>query len=234
MNRQILALLFTVAQTVAPGAAQFSGDNRFNAPAETVAAVAYNPIPPPVSVRANRYHPGVGASASATLHGPGQVRGPALQFAAASILPWTHKIIAFLDKRILEQSCLARAVYFEARSESLHGQLAVAMVILNRVKASKSPASICGVVYQGSSRLNACQFSFACDGKTDLPKHGRAWGTALAITALALAGDKEMADERMRIVSTATHYHADYVAPRWSKSLHRLTKIGRHIFYTRG
>jgi cell wall hydrolase len=221
MNRQILALLFTVAQTGAPGAAQFSGDNRFNAPAETVAAVAYNPI--------LSHGAGASASASATL-----VRGPALKFAAASILPWTHRIITFLDTRILEQSCLARAVYFEARSESRQGQLAVAMVILNRVKASKNPASICGVVYQGSSRLNACQFSFACDGKTDLPKHGRAWGTALAITALALAGDKEMADERMRIVSTATHYHADYVAPRWSRSLHRLTKIGRHIFYTRG
>ncbi len=209
MNRQILALLFTVAQTGTAGAAQVSGGNEFNAPAEAVSAVP-------------------------TLHGPSQVRGPALQLAASSILPWAHKIMAFLDTRILEQSCLARAVYFEARSESRQGQLAVAMVILNRVKASKSPASICGVVYQGSSRLNACQFSFACDGKPDLPKHGRAWGTALAVTALALADGKEMADERMRIVSTATHYHADYVAPRWSRSLHRLTKIGRHIFYTRG
>jgi spore germination cell wall hydrolase CwlJ-like protein len=220
MNRQILALLFTIAQTVTAGTAPVDGDNNFNAPAERVSAVDY--------------HFGAGLSASATPGGPGEVRAPALQLAAASILPWTHKIMAFLDARIVEQSCLARAVYFEARSESRQGQLAVAMVILNRVKASKNPSSICRVVYQGSSRLNACQFSFACDGKPDLPKHGRAWETALAVTALALADGQEMADERMRIVSTATHYHADYVAPRWSKSLHRLTKIGRHIFYSRG
>jgi hypothetical protein len=77
MNRQILALLFTVAQTGTAGAAQVSGGNEFNAPAEVVSAVAYNPILLPVAGQANHYHPGVGASASATLHGPGQVRGSA-------------------------------------------------------------------------------------------------------------------------------------------------------------
>ena len=157
-----------------------------------------------------------------------------MNLAASSIASWTHKVINFVNLRIIEESCLATAIYFEARSESQLGQLAVATVILNRVKASKHPSSICGVVYKGASHLNACQFSFACDGKPDMLEDARAWKTALAVTALALADDKKMKDGQMQIVATATHYHADYVDPCWSKSLNRLTKIGRHIFYSKG
>ena len=90
------------------------------------------------------------------------------------------------------------------------------------------------MVYQNASRLNACQFSFACDGKFDLPNDGRAWKTALAVTAMALADDRKETNGEMLVVATATHYHADYVEPKWSKSLNRLTKIGRHIFYSQG
>ena len=132
-----------------------------------------------------------------------------------------------------ERSCLASAVYFEARSEPLQGQLAVAVVVLNRVKALHYPSTICGVVYQGASRLNACQFSFACDGEPDLPTERRAWDAALVVTALALAGNNQMLGEETQTVANATNYHADYVTPRWSKSLRRLTKIGHHIFYAR-
>ena len=89
------------------------------------------------------------------------------------------------------------------------------------------------MVYKGSSHLNACQFSFACDGKADIPEDARAWKTALAVTALALAGNRDDGGADA-VVATATHYHADYVDPYWSKSLHRLTKIGRHIFYSQG
>jgi len=128
---------------------------------------------------------------------------------------------------------LATAIYFEARSESILGQLAVATVILNRVKASNNSASICGVVYKGANHLNACQFSFACDGKPDVPDDMRAWNTALNITTLALTNDEENPDQQMRILANATNYHADYVDPSWSKSLNRVTKIGRHIFYSR-
>jgi spore germination cell wall hydrolase CwlJ-like protein len=133
------------------------------------------------------------------------------------------------DPRTVEKSCLAQAVYFEARSESMVGQLAVATVILNRVKTENYPSSICGVVYQGAARLTGCQFSFACDGQSNLPQIDRAWETALAVTTLALANDG-----KPRIVAAATHYHADYVDPYWSKSMNRLTKIGRHIFYSQG
>ena len=203
MKRTILALLFTVALT---GAAQACGWNNFNA--KLVSAV----ILPPVAEQTN---------CSTTLN-----------HAVSSIASWTHEVIDFVSLRIIEEGCLATAVYFEARSESQLGQLAVATVILNRVKASNSSSSICGVVYKGSSHFNACQFSFACDGKPDIPEDARAWKTALAVTALALADDKKMTEGKMQTVATATHYHADYVEPYWSKSLHRLTKIGRHIFYS--
>ena len=105
----------------------------------------------------------------------------------------------------------------------------MATVILNRAKATHYPSSICGVVYQGAARLNACQFSFACDSQSDLPQIDRAWETALTVTTLALADDS-----KPQSVAAATHYHADYVDPYWSKSMHRITKIGRHIFYSQG
>jgi uncharacterized membrane protein len=231
MKRTILALLFTVALT---GTAQACGWNNFNGSAKLVSAAAYNSILPLVAEQTNRSQHGAGLSASGMLDSRGEVRGTTLNLAASAIVSWTHKIKTFLHTRIIDESCLAAAVYFEARSESQLGQLAVATVILNRVRASNSSSSICGVVYKGASHFNACQFSFACDGKSDVPEDARAWETARAVTALALADDRKMEDKQMQIVATATHYHADYVDPRWSKSLHRLTKIGRHIFYSQG
>ena len=153
---------------------------------------------------------------------------------AARLAGWKNTFKTMFYPHTTSESCLARAVYFEARSESTLGQLAVATVILNRVKASDNSSSICGVVYKGADRLNACQFSFACDGKPDVPEDMGAWNTALNITTLALTTDKDMPDRQMQIVANATYYHADYVDPYWSKSMHRLTKIGRHIFYSQG
>ena len=200
MIRTILALLFTIALT---GAAQAREDYAFNASAEAVAEAQNNPVLPPTT-------------------GRGDV--------AATITSWTHKIKTFLDPRIIQENCLTTAVYFEARSESMVGQLAVATVVLNRVKASNSHSSICGVVYKGASHLNACQFSFACDGKPNMVDDVGAWKMAYDITALALSNDRK--DRPLQILATATNYHADYVDPYWSKSLNRLTKIGRHIFYS--
>ena len=235
MNGKILALLLIiVALTGTAAAAQACGGNTFNTSAEEVSAAENNPILPPVAGQTSHDHHGGVASASGPLGSLGETRGAALNLAASSVLSWAHKLRTVFNPRIVEESCLASAVYFEARSESQQGQLAVAMVILNRVKALHYPSTICGVVYQGASHLNACQFSFACDGEPDLPEQGRAWDAALAVAALALADGEAMADEQMRIVATATNYHADYVNPSWSKSLRRLTKIGRHIFYSQG
>lgn len=138
----------------------------------------------------------------------------------------TQKAIAMRRVQMAEENCLARAVYFEARSESELGQLAVAKVILNRVNDPEYPSSICGVVYQGSGRRNSCQFSFACDGLPDDVKSAAAWANAKRVAKKAMAGDAHVAS-----VGTATNYHADYVKPKWAKSMKRLIKIGRHVFY---
>lgn len=129
-----------------------------------------------------------------------------------------------------EQACLARAVYFEARSESEMGQIAVAQVILNRVKDPSYPNTICGVVYQGADAgTSACQFSFACDGLSDEPKNRNQWQASQRVAQKVLSGK---AADQVKVVEAATHYHADYVQPKWSFSLRRVIKIGRHIFYS--
>lgn len=137
-----------------------------------------------------------------------------------------QKAVAQRRVALAEENCLARAVYFEARSESELGQLAVAKVILNRVKDPEYPKTICGVVYQGSGRRNSCQFSFACDGLPDDVKSAAAWSRSKHVAQKALAGEA-----RVAAIGTATNYHADYVRPKWAKSMKRLIKIGRHVFY---
>lgn len=141
----------------------------------------------------------------------------------------TQKAIAQRRMQMAEENCLARAVYFEARSESELGQLAVAKVILNRVKDPEYPKSICGVVYQGSGRRNSCQFSFACDGLPDDVRSASSWANAKRIAQMAISGDAKVA-----AVGSATNYHADYVRPAWAKNMKRLIKIGRHVFYEEG
>jgi spore germination cell wall hydrolase CwlJ-like protein len=138
-----------------------------------------------------------------------------------------QKIVAERRTRLAEENCLAKAVYFEARSESELGQLAVAKVVLNRVKDPNYPKTICGVVYQGSDHRNSCQFSFACDGIADEVKNKAAWDNAKMIAEKAIAGD-----QTIRIIGAATNYHADYVRPKWAKEMRKLIKIGRHIFYS--
>ncbi len=141
-----------------------------------------------------------------------------------------QKVIAQRRVRLAEENCLARAIYFEARSESVIGQMAVAKVILNRVKSPEYPNTICGVVYQGSQRRNSCQFSFACDGLPDDIKQPAAWANSKRVAQKALAGDAKVA----AMLSGVTNYHADYVKPKWAKSMRKAVKIGRHIFYTGG
>jgi hypothetical protein len=125
-----------------------------------------------------------------------------------------------------EQRCLAEAVYFEARSESEAGQAAVAQVVLNRAVSGLYPASVCGVVYQNRHRYMACQFSFACEGKSLRITEPEPWRTAQRIAEEVLDGKTWIAD-----VGGSTHYHANYVRPGWSRRLKRMDRIGSHIFY---
>ena len=125
-----------------------------------------------------------------------------------------------------EKRCLAEAVYFEARSENEDGQAAVAQVVLNRVNSGLYPESVCGVVYQNRQRRNACQFSFACEGKSLKITEPEPWKTAVRIADEVAAGSTYLAD-----VGAATHYHANYVRPRWARRLQKMDVIGNHIFY---
>jgi spore germination cell wall hydrolase CwlJ-like protein len=125
-----------------------------------------------------------------------------------------------------EKRCLAEAVYFEARSEPEAGQAAVAQVVLNRVSSGLYPMSVCGVVYQNRSHYMACQFSFACEGRRLRITEPEAWATATRIADKVMIGETYISD-----VGGSTHYHANYVKPRWAKALKRTDKIGNHIFY---
>ena len=122
--------------------------------------------------------------------------------------------------------CLVDAVYFESRSESYRGQVAVAQVVLNRVHSPLYPNSICAVVYQNQTKRNACQFSFACDGIPESVTEPDAWKTAKEVATKVLRGDVYLTE-----IANATHYHATYVSPDWSRQMKRVTRIGTHIFY---
>ena len=125
-----------------------------------------------------------------------------------------------------QMRCLAEAIYFESRSEPEDGQAAVAQVVLNRVRSGIFPANICGVVYQDRNRPFACQFSFACEGKSLRVEEPGPWAVAVRIAqdvASGAAYNPQVAD--------AVNYHANYVMPYWAHTLQRVDRIGHHIFY---
>jgi hypothetical protein len=131
--------------------------------------------------------------------------------------------VARLDAE--ERNCLAEAIYYEARSESRVGRMAVADVILNRVASPVYPDTICDVVYQGSERRTGCQFSFTCDGSMKARRNQRQWREAELLAGAVLAG------VRKPVTRNATHYHADYVSPPWADNLSPTATIGTHKFY---
>jgi len=128
--------------------------------------------------------------------------------------------------RTRAERCLANAIYFEARSEPLKGQIAVAQVVINRAFSGFYPNDICGVVYQNANRHLACQFTFACDGKSKAIHERGAWARANRIAKQALDGQLyETA------VGTSTHYHAVYVRPIWAREMKKNVRFGIHNFY---
>ena len=122
--------------------------------------------------------------------------------------------------------CLTAAIYYEAASEPDQGQRAVAQVVLNRVAHPSFPNTVCGVVYQGSERSTGCQFSFTCDGALGRVPSRFFWARAREVAASALSGYVEPS------VGLATHYHTNAVHPYWAPSLHFITTIGAHRFYS--
>ena len=121
--------------------------------------------------------------------------------------------------------CLASAVYYEAGSQDEDGERAVAQVVLNRVRHPAFPASVCDVVYQGSTRATGCQFTFTCDGSLYRQPDAAGWHRAYRIAQEALGGSVYAP------VGYATHYHANYVLPYWASTLAKNAVVGAHIFY---
>jgi len=165
---------------------------------------------------------------------------------AAGVDVTPHDATQYLEK---QATCLARNMYHEARSQGLAGQLAVSLVVLNRVRDDRYPNTICEVVHQGPVReswktrgknvpesarkyypiRHQCQFSWYCDGKADtISKHDtEIFARIYDLSELILNPNITLLD----ITDGATHYHADYVYPEWRKSKTKTVEIGDHIFY---
>lgn len=141
---------------------------------------------------------------------------------------WAEKPLPNSAKTNAEVTCLARAIYFEARGEPEKGQIAVAQVILNRVKNPAYPNTVCSVVYQNKNKRNRCQFSFACDRLKDVIASKALWRRIHK-----LAEDVIKGKHYLKAVAESTHYHATSVRPKWAAPafMHRQIRIGRHIFY---
>ncbi len=121
--------------------------------------------------------------------------------------------------------CLREAIYHEARGEDIIGQFAVAEVILNRVDSTRYPNSVCGVVHQNRHRHNACQFSYACNGRSLELTEPRARALAGRIAQVLIS------DEERPLTGGATHFHATSVNPSWARRYERTAQFGAHIFY---
>ena len=140
---------------------------------------------------------------------------------------WTSsKLLSLpIPKSDKQMSCLAEALYFEARGEPIKGQLAVGEVILNRVEDTRYPSSICKVINQGTGRRFACQFTYTCDGKLETVHERQPYEMALKIAKILLTTHDR------KLTKGSTHYHSNYVNPKWSKKFQRVARFGRHIFY---
>jgi len=142
-----------------------------------------------------------------------------------------------------EVKCLAQNIYFEARDQPTKGQIAVALVTLNRVNSKRFPNNICKVIHQasrysnGKLKKNMCHFSWYCDGLSDRPRDKLAWKISMLIARAMLQkpgahikqfGEKwEMED----FLHGATHYHRTDVNPYWNGRMIKVTTIGDHIFW---
>ena len=149
------------------------------------------------------------------------------------------------DAEARERYCMAEAILFEAGNQPLAGKVAVGEVIMNRVRSSRYPNTVCGVVHQGPLSKwwkqkynkdvpvrNRCQFSYWCDGKSDKVtrwERTHTWKEVLRATLYVMHTAIEVS--RFNLTDGATHYHANYVNPHWNKYLKMTVRIQDHIFY---
>ena len=159
---------------------------------------------------------------------PAAAAAPQTTIASALSAPGKPDYATLIDPKdsARQMRCLAEAIYFEARSEPEAGQAGVAQVVLNRVRSGIFPTNVCGVVYQDRNRPFACQFSFACEGKSLRIEEPGAWATATRVAQAVVSG----ASYNPKLAE-AVNYHANYVYPFWAPTLRRVDRIGAHIFY---
>jgi len=143
---------------------------------------------------------------------------------------WNNDIAYSPNNSLRNINCLAKNIYFEARDQEVKGQVAVALVTINRVKSKRFPNSICKVVYQATRKngrivLHKCHFSWYCDGRSDKPKDKMSWEISLLIARAMLK------DPLTDFLHGATHYHRVDVNPYWNRRMIKFTTIGDHIFY---
>jgi spore germination cell wall hydrolase CwlJ-like protein len=141
---------------------------------------------------------------------------------------WLNDPLPASARSATEVKCLATAIYFEARGEPEKGQIAVAQVVLNRLKNPAYPKTVCGVVYQNKDKRNQCQFSFACDGIPDRITEPDVWDQSLSLARRVLNDEQAM---YLPDIGASTHYHAVYVRPDWARTMRKMEKIGGHVFY---
>lgn len=121
--------------------------------------------------------------------------------------------------------CLAEALYFEARGETVEGMFAVGEVIMNRVASPAFPNTLCGVINQGTGRRFACQFTYTCDGAAEEIHEPASWDRVGKVARLLVDGAPRT------LTDGATHYHTRSISPRWARVFARTTSIGSHHFY---
>ena len=142
-----------------------------------------------------------------------------------------------LENRAKQVECLAKNIYHEARNEPFAGQLAVALVTLNRVYDKNFPNTICKVVYQGIHtkdgfpKRDRCQFSWYCDGMSDVTANVKAYEETQKIANLAMISYGSMKSQGLDYTEGAIYYHTYEINPRWSTSYPKVGRIGDHIFY---
>ncbi|MFN3551677.1 MAG: cell wall hydrolase [Novosphingobium meiothermophilum] len=191
-----LSIAATFITTLFSTAGSHAAAQGINAPVASVATFISQPVVQPVSQTADDDNDEADAASLAEL-------------VAETDIPATLSN---------ELECLAGAVFFEAKSESLAGQLAVARVIVARANSGRFPSSYCGVVYQPS------QFSFVRgNAMPAIDRSSRAWHTAARIAVIADEGSWKSP------VEGAMFFHAAHVSPRWGKT--RMARVDSHIFY---
>lgn len=238
MNRFFRAAGFAAAAVVLSAAASIAAPSQAEAPGAIVAAAPAIDGSSPASVDAAldgaeatvapepkaEQKPGIVKTLwTAATNWVGLATAPAATARSEKLKNLDELVVAYAgtttDGR--EQDCLAKAVYFEARGETVEGQLAVAEVVINRAGSGRYPSDLCSVITQ------PWQFSFIRKGRFPAPDMGsEAWRKAVAVAKIAQG---QLAD---RLPSNVLWYHADYVAPSWGKRLTRQAKIGLHIFYS--